>query len=527
MQWVALQGPQGEVNRVLGLFDTGCQVGALDKTYYERAVKRMGKLTAPTKRLRMADGTLVDTYGTWGGTTTVGGVSIKGEFDVFDSHGGWTILFGKPLLAAIGAVHDVRADVVTVSGGGQSAVLENCNPAVWKNEINAAAMAARRKASTGVKSCAIPPARRVQSVSRMRGTHPPPTRGPATKASTAATLGAPATSKRHEASTGASSCETPPVRRVESAFVLRNADAGMNTGAFIEELIDDVYDEFEETKEEDTGLEVGFDEDEEEAEWEVEMELGTAVEEDIRTEEVEAGVDERREEEERGVGNDGWGRRDEVGEARKRMNGEGTRGDKDEGGTGNAETRVASTGVKSSATPPARRVHSAVLQTILEADEDFLDASEEGSDSSDGEESEWEEDRGDAATRAAFTGVSSCETPPARRVHPSDLRSARDADGSSIEVNEERVDEAGESEETSGEETNGDALKREASTGASSCETPPARRVHSSLDWSATIANLFARDAHDAGEGISRDQSGEEVTKEEHAATQRAKPQWG
>jgi hypothetical protein len=96
MQWVSLEGPQGEINRVLGLFDTGCQVGALDRKHYERTAKRMGKLSAPTKRLRMADGMLIDTYGTWKGTMTVGGVNIKGEFDVFDSHGGWTILFGKP-----------------------------------------------------------------------------------------------------------------------------------------------------------------------------------------------------------------------------------------------------------------------------------------------------------------------------------------------------------------------------------------------------------------------------------------------
>jgi hypothetical protein len=374
MQWVSLQGLQGEVNRVLGLFDTGCQVGALDKTYYEQKAKQMGRLAAPTRCLRMADGTLVNTYGSWGGTVTVGGVDIKGEFDVFDSHGGWTILFGKPLLVAVGAVHDVRADVVTVSGKGRTAVLENRNPAVWKNKINAAAIAAGRGASTGVKSSAIPPARRVQSVSRMRATYPPTTRGAGLKASAAATSETAGMSKRHEASTGASSCETPPARRVESAFMLENTDPAVVTGAFIEEMVDDVYDEFEEVEweDEDTGMEL--DEEGEESGRGVGMELGVEAEEmgvngDIRAEEMEVRADMVEEEKEHGV-DDGPGRGGEAEDTEQRTDDDETWGDGDGGETGDAETRVASTGVKSCATPPARRVHSADSKDAMNADED-------------------------------------------------------------------------------------------------------------------------------------------------------------
>jgi hypothetical protein len=33
MQWVTLEGPQGEKTRVLGLFDSGAQVGAIDRAF--------------------------------------------------------------------------------------------------------------------------------------------------------------------------------------------------------------------------------------------------------------------------------------------------------------------------------------------------------------------------------------------------------------------------------------------------------------------------------------------------------------
>jgi hypothetical protein len=135
---------------------------------------------------------------------TVGGLRISGVLEVFDSGGGWTLLFGKPLQAALGAVHDMRADVVTLNVVGRTVVLENRNPVVWRNAINAAAMAARRSASTGVKSCAIPPARRVHSKPYTRNSHPHPARGDATAMAPR--------DERREASSGVKLCATLPAR---------------------------------------------------------------------------------------------------------------------------------------------------------------------------------------------------------------------------------------------------------------------------------------------------------------------------
>ncbi|TFY82666.1 hypothetical protein EWM64_g1338 [Hericium alpestre] len=48
-----------------------------------------------------------------------------GEFEVFDSGGGWSFLFGKPLLVAFRAQHDYEDDLVHVSGANGQTTLHN------------------------------------------------------------------------------------------------------------------------------------------------------------------------------------------------------------------------------------------------------------------------------------------------------------------------------------------------------------------------------------------------------------------
>jgi hypothetical protein len=56
----------------------------------------------------------------------LGGVEARGEFEVFDSGGGWAFLFRKPLLRAFEARHNFEDDTVTVTGdNGASTTLGN------------------------------------------------------------------------------------------------------------------------------------------------------------------------------------------------------------------------------------------------------------------------------------------------------------------------------------------------------------------------------------------------------------------
>ncbi|KAF8198748.1 hypothetical protein K438DRAFT_1583685, partial [Mycena galopus ATCC 62051] len=102
-----------------GTWDMGADMGAIDKRWYLERAKRMGALGVPKKTLKMADGALVKTYGQWIGELDVEGVRIRGVFEVFESSGGWDVLIGKPIMAALSAIHNTKLNIISVSADGQ------------------------------------------------------------------------------------------------------------------------------------------------------------------------------------------------------------------------------------------------------------------------------------------------------------------------------------------------------------------------------------------------------------------------
>jgi hypothetical protein len=59
------------------------------------------------------------------GDIRLGGRTVKGSFKVFPSGGGWSLLFGKPLLRAFEAVHDYRDDTLKIPLNGAWTTLTN------------------------------------------------------------------------------------------------------------------------------------------------------------------------------------------------------------------------------------------------------------------------------------------------------------------------------------------------------------------------------------------------------------------
>jgi len=62
----------------------------------------------------MANGVIVPSQVVWKGVLELGGLQAEGEFEVFDSGGGWEFLFRKPLLHRFKALHDFGTDTVTI-----------------------------------------------------------------------------------------------------------------------------------------------------------------------------------------------------------------------------------------------------------------------------------------------------------------------------------------------------------------------------------------------------------------------------
>ncbi|KAG6852110.1 hypothetical protein C0991_003028 [Blastosporella zonata] len=62
----------------------------------------------------MADGKLVPAQARWSRVIEAGGVQIEASFEVFDSGGSWSFLFGKPLMWLFDAAHFYRRNVVEI-----------------------------------------------------------------------------------------------------------------------------------------------------------------------------------------------------------------------------------------------------------------------------------------------------------------------------------------------------------------------------------------------------------------------------
>jgi hypothetical protein len=73
----------------------------------------------------MVNRTIIPSQAVWRGTMVLGGMSFKGEFEVFDSNGGCAFLFGKPLMRAAHATHDFETDVVRIHSTSGTITLSN------------------------------------------------------------------------------------------------------------------------------------------------------------------------------------------------------------------------------------------------------------------------------------------------------------------------------------------------------------------------------------------------------------------
>lgn len=111
-----LLGPQGEIIRVSALFDGCAMVSAMCMSVFEKVRHRLGEWRKSEKQLRMGNGVIIPSLAVWEGSIQLGEVTVRGEFEVFDSGGSWAFLLGKPLLKAFHAEQDYREDTVTIRG---------------------------------------------------------------------------------------------------------------------------------------------------------------------------------------------------------------------------------------------------------------------------------------------------------------------------------------------------------------------------------------------------------------------------
>ncbi|KAJ6614994.1 hypothetical protein B0H10DRAFT_110426 [Mycena sp. CBHHK59/15] len=106
-------------------FDDGAMVNVIDTATFDSVHAQLSDLSPSPRVLRMANGVLVPSGGSWRGKIAVRGVSAIGKFEIFPGGGVWQMLLGKPMLQAFGASHEYVNDTVTLQTAAGAVTLQN------------------------------------------------------------------------------------------------------------------------------------------------------------------------------------------------------------------------------------------------------------------------------------------------------------------------------------------------------------------------------------------------------------------
>ncbi|KAG6829539.1 hypothetical protein H0H87_011128 [Tephrocybe sp. NHM501043] len=108
-----------------GHFDDGAMVDAMLTAMWERVGEHLAPLEPSCQLLQMANGSIIMPIGCWKGIVWLAGVEAIATLEVFDSAGGWDLLFGKQLLKTFRVVHDYSDNTIKVNIAGYTKSLTN------------------------------------------------------------------------------------------------------------------------------------------------------------------------------------------------------------------------------------------------------------------------------------------------------------------------------------------------------------------------------------------------------------------
>ena len=111
--------------RWMSTFDNGTMVDAIDLKEFRKVKHRLTALKQSNHVLCMADSQLMPSTGVWNSVLKVANMPREGTFEVFDSNGVWSVLFGKPSLKRFKAIHDYDVDTVTIRDGNNRIEIKN------------------------------------------------------------------------------------------------------------------------------------------------------------------------------------------------------------------------------------------------------------------------------------------------------------------------------------------------------------------------------------------------------------------
>jgi hypothetical protein len=106
------------------VFNDSAMICAMCSHIYKKVKHRL-QGWKPSKHVLCMVNRIVKSQATWTGKVRLGSIQAEGMIEVFDSGGGWSFLFGKPMLWAFKVNHDYKRDTIQVRDSQSVAELRN------------------------------------------------------------------------------------------------------------------------------------------------------------------------------------------------------------------------------------------------------------------------------------------------------------------------------------------------------------------------------------------------------------------
>jgi hypothetical protein len=125
LQHIQLTGPDGSVVQATGQIDDGAMRNCISKRRWDTYGHCLSTLSPTTTRISVANNAEIIPIGQWFGQITICGIGTHSWFEVFESHGAFDIILGKPWLHQIKATHDYGNDQLRIPHGDSFAIIPN------------------------------------------------------------------------------------------------------------------------------------------------------------------------------------------------------------------------------------------------------------------------------------------------------------------------------------------------------------------------------------------------------------------
>ena len=110
LQRIQLTGTHGSVVRATGQVDNGAMRNCISKRRWDAYGHCLSALSPTTTRISITNNAEIIPIGQWFREITVCGIGAYSWFEIFESHGAFNVILGKPRVHQLKAIHDYGND---------------------------------------------------------------------------------------------------------------------------------------------------------------------------------------------------------------------------------------------------------------------------------------------------------------------------------------------------------------------------------------------------------------------------------